>query len=312
VKNFVIGALGVTVALSLAGNALLYQRYSNSRPLVKVGGETITKKQYQDAVDYQTQGAILKKMVFASLVTQSATHDGILPTDADVSARIADLQRRNPQALADAMGDTAKMAEMRQDIKTDLALDALRTEGITVTDAEVADFYAHHRSDFALPVQMQTTLIVTDNPVDADTAAGLLRQKMPLDVIARQPRLHVAGLNGFHPDFSTLPTAVNQDISRQVCALHPGGIKTMPLGHQFLTIQVNKALNANVPPLSQIKAEVTRMARLEKAPTPAQELAKLYHKTPVGFEVDKYAAYFADIQNAPADTPAPQRTASAR
>ena len=311
-KNFVIGALGVTVALSLTGNALLYQRYSNNRPLVKVGGETITRKAYQDAVDYQTQGAILKKMVFASLVTQSAKRDGVLPTDADVSGRIADLQRRNPQSLAGAADDPAKMAELRGNIKTDMALDALRTEGVTVSDAEVAAFYARHRSAFALPTQMQTTLIVTDNSVDADTAAGLLRQKMPVDVIARQPRLHVAGLNGFRPDFSALTPAVNQQISRQVYALKPGGVKVIPLGHQFLTVQVNKALGAGVPPLAQIKDEVVRLARLQKAPSPQQELAKLYHKNPVDFEVDKYATYFTDVQNAPADVPAPERTASAR
>ena len=309
-KNFVIGTLVVTTVLSLAGNVLMYQRYSSNRPLVKVGGETISKKDYQDAVDYQTQGAILKKMVFTKLVTQAATHDHVLPTEADVAARVADLQRRDPQSLAGAASDPAKMADLRAGLKTDLALDNLRAEGVTVTDTEVAEFYAQHKAEFALPTQVQTTLIVTENAVDADTAAGLLRQKMPLDVIARQPRMHVAGLNGFHPDFSTLPPDVNRSLSRQIYAIGAGGIKVIPLGKQFLTVAVNKSLVAGVPPLAQIKDQVTRLARLQKALSPAAELAKLYHSAAVGFEVDKYAAYFADVQNAAATAPAARRTAS--
>ena len=310
-KNLVIGTLAVTTVLSLTGNVLLYQRYSSNRPLVRVGGETISKKDYLDAVDYQTQGAILKKMVFTKLVTQAATRDRVQPTEADVAARVAELQRRDPQALAGTAGDPAKMADLRAGIQTDLALDNLRAEGIAVTDDEVATFYAQHKTEFALPAQVQTTLIVTENTVDADTAAGLLRQKMPLDVIARQPRLHVAGLNGFHPDFSALPPGVSRSLSRQVYAMGAGGVKIIPIGREFVTVAVNKSLGAGVPPLAQIKDQVTRLARLQKAPTPAMELAKLYHSTSVGFEVDTYAAYFSDVQNSAA-APADRRTASAR
>ena len=313
-KPFVAGTLVAVSAVSLTANALLYMRWSPNRPLVKVGSAVITKSDYQGAVDYQTQGAVLKKMVFADLVTQAAARAGVTPTDADVDADIADAQRRNPQALSEANMDPAKMYQLRQDVATDLALENLRIQGVPAGDAEVAAFYAQHKAAFQLPAQVMTTTVATQSAVDAATAASLLRQGISRDVIARQQRLHVVGMDGFTINFQGLPPAVSQKITAIVFGMKPGDTQTVEVGPQYyLTFRANKRLANEVPPLAQIKDQVTRMVRLTKAPTPKAELAKLYQSAQPQFNVSKYAQYFSDLDAmdvSPADTG--KKTASAQ
>ena len=295
-KPFVTGALVAVTAASLTANALLYLRWSPNRSLVKVGNQVITKSDYQGAVDYQTQGTILKKMVFTDLVTQAAAKAGVTPTDADVDTRIADIERRNPQAMSEPHLDPAKMYQLRQDLAADLALENLRIQGITAGDAEVATFYAQHKSAFQLPTQVQTTTVATENAVDAAQAVSLLRQGISRDVIARQPRLHVVGMNGFNVDFQGLPPALSQKVTAVVFHMKPGDTQTVEVSPKYyLIFRANKRLENEVPPLAQIKNQVTRMVRLTKAPTPKAELAKLYQDAPPHFNVSRYADYFQDL-----------------
>ena len=324
-KNVIIAGLVVIAVASIAGNVLLYQRYSTNRPLVRVGGDAITKKQYQDAVDYQTQGGVLKKMVYADLINQAAAKAGVTPKPSDIDRRIELIQRTKPETLIAADQDAAKMAEIRADLKTDLALDNLRAQGIKASDAQIADFYNKHKQAFALPTQIQTTLVIAENPVDAATAAELLRQKTPVDIIARQPRLHVAGRDGFNGNsfYSALPSGVGQEISNQVYSMKAGDVKTIPLAqyiksttnplsHYSVIIQAVQNSGMTIPPLSQIKDQVAQLVKLQQkqAPTVGAEIVKLYKGGNVSFEMDKYADYFSDVQNAATQSTPDKKTAS--
>jgi len=95
-KNVVIAVLAVIAVGALASDALLYQRYSSGRPLVTIDGKAIRKKDYQDALDAQTQGGVLKKMVFARIITAAAAKQGVTPSDKDVDARLADMELTGP------------------------------------------------------------------------------------------------------------------------------------------------------------------------------------------------------------------------
>jgi len=300
-KSFSARILAVVAVLSLIGNALLYMRYSSARPVVTVGGDVITKKQYQDQLEHQAGQQVLSKMVFNKLVAQAAARAGVTPTAQDVDAQIKEIERRSPQLLAPYSQDPAKMAEVREDLQSAIALENLRIKDVAMTPAQVAAFYAKNRAKFALPQQVQATTVVTENAVDAATATDLLRQKTPPDVLARQPRLHVVGANGYNPDMTTLPVATRQQVSKFVNAAKVGDIKTFPLAaaHQkptFLTFQVTKSSRETLPPLAQIRTQVERQARLERAPAPQAEMARLYQAAKPTFNSDRYSAYFDALQ----------------
>lgn len=296
-KSVVSRILAAVLVCSLAANVLLYLRWSNSRPLVTVGGEVITKKEFQDHLEYQSGASVLNTLVFTRLVTQAAAREGVAPTQKDVDARIAMIQRRAPNLLAPYSSDKVKMAEFRQSLGTEIALENLRIKDVSLTPAELAAYYAAHRQQFLLPPQMKTTTVVTQNSVDAATATDLLRQNTPPDAIARQPHLMVVGIGSYKPDLEQLSPALKAQVSAFVQSSKVGAIKTFRDGAYFLTFQVTNITPGQMPTLSQVRDEVDRMARLERAPAPQATLAKLYQASTPVFNSDRYAAYFEPFQN---------------
>ncbi len=295
-KSYTVRVLAVIAAVSVIINVLLFFRYSSSRPIVTVGGTAVTKKQFQDQLEHDDGQAVLTKIVFTALVTQAATHAGVLPTSSDVEDRVQALARQAPQVLAPYSRDPVQMAQFKQDLSTNMALENLRIQDVALSPAQIAGYYAQHKNDFSLPQQTLTTTVVTQNSLDAATAADLLRQNDPPDVIGRQHGLRVVGVGGYNPDLSTLSLAVKQQTSAWAQSAKVGAIKTFQAGAYFLTFQVSQRRPGTVPPLSQIRGEVERAARLALAPSQPEELARLYRNSKPEFNSDKYAAYFADIE----------------
>lgn len=309
-NSFSTRALAGVALLSLIGNVVQHLHYSTSRPLVTVGGDVITKKDYLDHLEHQAGQPVLSKLVFDKLVTQAAARNGVTPTTQDVDAQVQQIERRSPQLLVPFSQDSVKMAEFHQELQTALALENLRIKDVALTPADVAAFYDKNKARFALPQQVQATTVVTQNAVDAATAADLLRQKTPPDVLARQPRLHVVGVNGYNPDLTTLPPTAKQQISAFVNKAKVGDVNTLHQGALYLTMQVTKSSRETLPPLAQIRPLVERQARLERAPTPQAEMARLYQAAKPNFNSDKYAAYFDALQKYPVSQENSNKTAS--
>jgi len=305
-KSYTVRVLAVLLVLSLAVNVLLYLRWSTSRPLVTVGSAVITKKQFQDQLEHDEGQPVLTKLVFTALVSQAADRAGVIPTDSDIDGRIEAIQRQSPQVLTPYAGDPVKMAQFRQDLATSMALENLRIRDVALSPAQIADFYSRHQKDFALPQQTLTTTVVTQNAVDAATASALLRQNDPPDVIGRQPRLRVVGIGGYQPDLQALPAAFKQQTNEWAAQAGVGTVKTFQAGSYYLTFRVSRRLPAVIPPLSEARGEVERAARLALAPTQQEELARLYQNAKPSFNSDKYAAYFAAIDQSSINQSAPE------
>jgi hypothetical protein len=308
-KSYTVRVLAVILVFSLITNVLLFFRYSSSLPLVTVGSKVITKKQFQDQLEHDEGQATLTKLVFTSLVSQAAAHAGVMPTDADIDDRIQAIARQAPQVLAPYNQDPAKMAQFRQALATSMALENLRIRDVALSPAQIADFYARHKTDFGLPQQTITTTVVTQNAVDAATAADLLRQNDPPDVIGRQPRLRVVGIGGYNPDLQTLPPPLKQQTTDWAQKAGNGAVKTFQTGAFYLTFRVTGKRPSVIPPLSQVRGEVERAARLELAPSQPEELARLYQSAKPSFNSDKYAAYFTSVEQYPLGASSAKKTA---
>lgn len=353
-KRILPGFLAVIAVASIIGNLLMYQRYSSNKPLVKVGSEVIRVKDYRDAQDYESGKSVLNKMVYESLVMQAAAKAGLTPTDKDIDDRLAQIQRRQPQMLALANSDPQKMADLRHGLRTTIALENLRVKAVKVQPGELEAFYSKNQAAFVLPVQSQTTLIVAPAGQDgyqpgmaagstaaraiasrargdAATAASLLGQKVrgrngkmediKPDVIARQPRMHVAGVDNFKIDMTQLSPQTKQQIAKAIFGMKPPQIKTIPVvDHGFtyyFTFKVNRSEGQHIPNLAEIRPQVERVYKLMRAPVTAQqELANLYDEAKPQFEIDRYAGYFNDIQQVidaqKLAKPGTPKTASAR
>ena len=292
-KSYSVRILAVIATLSLIANVLLYFRYSPSRPLVTVGSAVITKKQFSDQLEYDAGRPVLTKLVFSALVAQAAARAGVVPTAQDVEDRVQAIARQSPQILVPYSRDPVKMAQFRDELATSMALENLRIQEVALSPKQISDYYAGHQADFVLLPQNLATMVVTQNPVDAETAADLLRRNDPPDVIARQPRLRVVGTGGYSPDLQALPLALKQQISRFAGQAQTGAVKTFRSGTFYVTLRAGRRCEAVTPPLSQVRGEVERAARLALAPSPQEELSRLYQRAKPSFNSGKYAAYFA-------------------
>jgi len=306
-KKFALPLMAVVTVIAVLVALLSYLRWSPRRALVTVGDQTISKFEYEDTLDKQAGKPVLNKLVYTSLVRQAAQKAGVLPSDREVEARLDDMARRNPQVQAQAQ-DPVNGRQYREDMRTELALENLRIQHVTASEAEINAFYARNKNAFTLPSQVQTTMVISQYRNDAAVAERLLQQDMKPDVIARQPRLRVAGINGFNVNMAALPTTTRSLIGKTVLSMKPGQIKTVPVENLFLTFKVKSAETTTTPPLSQIHDQVARQVKLLKADPPQAMIATLYAKTPPKFAVAKYSDFFSDVQQYNAQ----KKTASAR
>ena len=297
-KQYLTGVLAILLVVSVIANGILYSRYSTSRPIATFNGESVTKKDYQDALELESGKPVLNKLVYAKLVEQAAKREGVTATPAEVDARLAELQRKSPQMLPSQTNDPAKFAEFKQDLGTDVSLEKLRFKGVTADESEIQDYYRQHKSEFTLPMQVNTTIVVTDNSQDSGTAESDLKQGLGEDVIARQPGMHIVGVNGFQINMDTLPLAYKNAISQVVFHMKPGDVKSIQLGKDYLTFKIKNSEATNVPPLSKIHDQVERDVKLQKAPSVAVMIARLYQEAKPKFNSPRYEAFFQDVEAA--------------
>lgn len=289
--------LGAVAVLSVAGNLLMYFRFTPARPLVTIGHRVIRNREYLAQLDGAAGRPVLTRLVFTELIHQAAAKAGVTPTGAQIDARLAEMKRRGQ---APANGPSP---EYRDGLALDLALENLRVRDVTASDAEAAAFYKKYAAQFTQPAQVESILVLTRSDYAAQTAAGLLAKGKSAPAIAAQPDMRVDGQDGFHLDLSPLPPAMHQSVVKTALAMRPGQITTLPLGNAFLTIKCLHSLPGNLPPLAQVRDLVTRLVKLQKAPSANAEMALLYKANKPDFDIDRYAAYFAGVDRA--DTPAP-------
>lgn len=201
VRRFFVRAVCVVALVSLAANAVMYSRWSDKRPLVRVGQRVVTRGEYYSALDQAAGKNVLNQIVLSELIRQAAASDAVPVSSSDINTRLATLRRTSPQGIPPT--DTPGL---RDQIGLTLALENLRIRHVTVSDAEVLAFYNAHKAAFVLPTQMRNTVVVTA-PAAAQ-AAALLHQHQTAQAIAAHPGLRVVGINGFALNLNALPPSI--------------------------------------------------------------------------------------------------------
>jgi foldase protein PrsA len=298
VKKVLVALLALVAIASVAGNLFLYQRYSTSRPVMRIGSDTVTIKEYRDALEYHHGQTVLTKLAMNKLVLSEAKKAGVTPSEKDVDTRIADIERRQPKQLEEARKNPAKMTDLRQELMRQIATENLAIKNIKMTDAEVRAFYNQNKAVFAVPTQARTVIVIAQNAVDAATAKALLAKPglSPNTIATNHGRLGVVGVN-YNPDWNTVSPAERKRLSDAVLSTPERGIKTVQMGGGYAVVRVDKRADAGIPKFEQIKPQVERFAKITKASKSgsANTLAKLYDDADIEFEIPRYASYFQEL-----------------
>ena len=274
--------------VSLLGNAVMYFRFTTLRSLVTVGNKTITKREYLAVLDDAAGKPVLNKMVYDELVRQAAAKAEVTPTAQDIEQRLAAVRARDPK-LAGSVPDY----KLRDAVTSNLALENLRIQNVQVTGAEIVRYYQAHPLLFHQQQTTTTAMVVTASNTDAQTVSDLLEQNIDPAILAKQPEFHVVGMRGYTIDLLTPP---RKALVRAILAMKPGAVHTFRFDAHLLTVKVFRNDQAWTMPLAEVRDQVARLAKLEKAPSVKSEIAALYRGARPTFEITKYSTFFDDLE----------------
>ncbi|MEQ1822209.1 MAG: peptidyl-prolyl cis-trans isomerase [Fimbriimonadaceae bacterium] len=183
VFTFVFGALAMAQALA---------QVDLTSTIVVINGEEVKGSEYYRRMEFLPgvgkqlgngfaefpPGLLtIEQLVTERLILQMAKDKGVLPTAAEVKDEIAYQMQLNPDYTKSFLDTGQTLAELDYQTKVRVARFKLTTFGITVTDAEVAEFYKKNSSIYSTPKMVTLKVIAVDTEekakaVDADLAAG--------------------------------------------------------------------------------------------------------------------------------------------
>jgi hypothetical protein len=268
--------------VSIVGNVFLYNRYSSHRALIDVNDQVIRQKDLQDRLDYLYSDNILRQMIFTDLIMQEAAKEGVIPTDQDVQQAQDELERAHPTVVSDARQSDPTLTLFDEQLKAKLALRNLEIKNVTVTEPEIEQYYSQHQSDFMLPAQTSSSVVLAKTAIAADSAQQMLQNGVDLNVIAQQPNTGVVGIN------TTNLSNVPGNIISQVLEMNVGDVKTFQIGPIWMIVRSNAVSPPGVPALAVIHDQVALAARQAKGPGDQAELTKLVQEAHITVESDKY------------------------
>ena len=228
----------VFAALMVAASAMAFGQVDPNKTVVIVNGEEVKGAEYYRRMEFlpgvgKKDGETffeappgfltLEQIITEKLVMQLAMQKGILPVDAEVENELKVRMEDNPKLLTDwaAAGRTA--AELKQQVRYELAQFKIQTFGITVTDQELEKFYKDNPTMYSLPKRAKLRVIVVEDEtsraaVDKDLAAGKAFAE-----IAKERSIDLSKVKG--GDYGEVPFEfLNTPARKEVEATKIGGV----------------------------------------------------------------------------------------
>lgn len=201
-----MGILGICIVMILSGLLGAFAMRARHRryliaPLVAVNGSVIRRSDLNDEL-YETYGdATLDMLTERELRRQFLKAQGAEATDKQVEDRYR-LEAKIPEFFSTLSETHQTEQQYRESLKRVLSEMNLVTKGITVSDAEVREYYRRNadprniRGIYYKPPFVQLAVIATPTKPAAEQAIRELRAGKPFSTVASKYSLHDSATNG--------------------------------------------------------------------------------------------------------------------
>lgn len=223
-RSFATCLLGAACAIAIAQVDL-------TKPVLTVNGESVAGAEYYRRMEtLQGVGQMLQsgfteaapgfltlqRLIEERLMIQLAKQKGIAPSEQEVADEVALRKRQNPDMLQGLARMGLSEADLTYQVRLELSQFMLQTQGINITDQEVAKFYKDNPSYFTSSkgYKLRVVAVQTDAEkaaVDADLKAG-----KPFTEIARSRSKDPSRMNDGL--LGVLPIDSLSDVSKQAIA----------------------------------------------------------------------------------------------
>ena len=250
----------------------------NSRPITFADLDKQYQVQFMSSAEKPSEDQaeiqkleLLRTMIDNEIMLQRAEKAGLMATDADVDAKLAELRAptTNEEFQRQLAARHMTIDDLKKQLKTDLSVQKLFNKEITsrisISDKDVADFYAANKSSFNFPepqVRMAQILVTPDGNQSVrnlknDKAQNDEQAKKKIDMLVA--RLHQGEdfatlAQSFSEDPNSAPNGgdlgyvgestldkANKDLSREIMGMAPGQIT--PIIHTAEGYRVLKILS---------------------------------------------------------------------
>ena len=185
---WVAAGLGLLIGFG-TGYLVVRHRHEGQNVVAAVNGVPITKDQVFARLLVAAGQPVVHRMVEEELQLQFAAHQHLPPTDAQVKVRY-DSVKKDPQFLPALVASGMSLDDYKHSLRVRLAQANVLTNGITVSDAEVRDFYnaqsnpKNPQAQFYRPATMTFRVIATASQSSALKAIAELNTNTPFELVA--------------------------------------------------------------------------------------------------------------------------------
>ena len=184
--------LPLALALGFGGGVfVMKQRQASREVIVAVGGARITADDFHRRLESEAGPQMLRKMVNEELTLQYARRQGVSPSDKVVAARMAEAQK-SPEFNQYLFRTHQTTEDVAKSFRVKLAETALFETNVSVTDADVLEYYRHETDPanpiarFYTPDTATVSIILTSTEQAGHRAAEAIAGGKDFAAVARQ------------------------------------------------------------------------------------------------------------------------------
>ena len=161
---------------------------SQDKAMVSVNGEKITKGQLDNRLEGQAGKSTLQQMVDTSLVLQYGKSANITVTDAEIQDQLNQLEQRFPPGQFETIlkNQGLTMDDAKNIERVQLIVKKAVDKQVTITDAQVADFYNKNKSLYDTPAQVRARHILVKTKAEADAIEAQLHAGADFATLAKK------------------------------------------------------------------------------------------------------------------------------
>lgn len=239
------------------------------RTVAIVNGQPLTRDQFHETLEvtYGRQGLIIA--VLDTLVKQEAKKQNISVTDKEIEAQLDEMAK--PYGGREVLLQRLKESgigeqDWHAQIESELMTEKLATKGVTVTDAEIKDFFEKNRPQFDQPAMVKLHVITTDSQQKADEAYKRLMSGADFAAVAREFSTDATTkARGGETGWRSADTLRPAELATQAFALRVGQLsKPLRVDSRYTILRVDDRKEAKPASLDEVKDLIRRELAMRK------------------------------------------------
>jgi parvulin-like peptidyl-prolyl isomerase len=272
-RRFVLlGILLFIVGIGIgAGGA--YWRFREDRLAIAVNGKPISQSEYVRLLEIDGGVRALNRIIMQEEVLQYAAKNGMLPKPEQIKARISEMKSR-PDFSAYLSQTRQTAADLERTVRLQLATEAVTTQGVQVSDAELFAFYrantdpANRSSLYCTPTVATVRAIVLPTREQVDQVQRELSLGVPFDAVARKYSHDPSGAQGGElPPITQGRTKLAQlpSVETAIFSLAPGQMSAaVPYQRGWAIFRCESRTPATTKPFDAVKEDCRRELMMRK------------------------------------------------